>query len=80
VFDAEGYTTLIDNTKNSVKSGYYKGGQEVMVKAAKEKHGIEIEGKDIDALLEAYAAKKIEEAGVKPNEIATRYENEKKVL
>jgi len=49
---------------------------EIKAKELKEKHGIEVEGKDIDTVVEAYVAKKIAETGAKPSEWA----EEKKLL
>lgn len=80
VYNAEAYNTLIANTKESVKTGYYRGGQEVMVGKLKEEHGFDFPGKDIHLFLEKYAEKKIAEAGIGPDEARRQWEAEKKQL
>lgn len=53
-----------------------KAMSEIKAKELKEKHGIEIDGKDIDAVIEAYVSNKVAETGAKPAEWA----EEKKTL
>jgi hypothetical protein len=61
--------------KNRFEDGK-KAMSEIKAKELKEKHGIEIEGKDLDAVVEAYVGKKIADTGAKPAEWA----EEKKTL
>lgn len=49
---------------------------EIKAKELKEKHGIEIEGKDLDSVIDAYLSSKMKEAGANPSELA----KEKKIL
>lgn len=77
VYTNDEYNTLITNTKDSVKSGYYRGGQEVLLKQLKEKFELDVDGKDAEKILEAYAAKKIAEAGIDPGKAKKEWEEEK---
>ena len=49
---------------------------EIKAKELKEKYGIEVDGKDLDSVIEAYVANKVSETGAKPAEWA----DEKKTL
>ena len=64
VFKKEDYNARIEN----LKSTFQKQGQDFLIKEAKQKFGLEFEGKSIDTLAEKLRAKALEEAKVEPNE------------
>lgn len=80
VYNTETYNSLIANTKESVKTGYYRGGQEVMIGKLKEEYGFDFPGKDIHLFLEKFAEKKIAEAGIGPDEARQQWEAERRQL
>lgn len=66
------FNTFGTNRFSEGKSAF----SEIKAKELKETHGIEIDGKDIDKVIEAITAKKLKESGAKPDEWA----EEKKLL
>lgn len=70
-------------TANISKKGYNDGkvaGVEMAVKSAKEKHGLEFEGKDIDAFADSFKADIVAKAKIQPNEQIDTLTKEKKTL
>jgi ribosomal protein L11 len=65
-----------DNRFNEGK----KAASEILVKDLKVKHGLDFEGKSVDALLDHFAEKKIAEAKVAPDEQVKALKGEKKTL
>jgi len=57
-----------------------KAGSEILVKSLKEKHGLEVDGKSVDALLSAYAEKVITDAKIEPDKKVAALLTEKKTL
>lgn len=53
---------LETNTKNNVKGPFHQAGRELLVKELKTKAGVEVEGKDADAVLKAIQEKAIADA------------------
>lgn len=69
-----------EDDKNTFGNNRFEEGKramsEIKAKELKEKFGIEVEGKNLDTVIDAYATKKATEAGKKPEE----WEDEKKQL
>jgi len=75
-FTEEEQTTL---KKNSYEEGK-KAGVEMEIKSAKEKHGLEFQGKSIDGLLEAKGKKVLADAKIEPSEKVKELEGKIKIL
>ena len=76
VYTPEEHETFV---KNSQSAGYTDGkiaGEEMSVKAAREKFGLEFEGKKVDNLIEAFKTKTLTEANIKPSERIKELEGE----
>lgn len=72
VFKKEDYNARIENLKNT----FQKQGQDFLVKEAKQKFGLDFEGKSIDTFAEKLKAKALEEAKVEPNEKVKELQND----
>jgi hypothetical protein len=73
LFTDDEKTTFGNNRFNEGK----KAATEIAVKDLKTKHGLEFEGKTLDAALEAFAAKKLEEAKLPSDEKVKKLSDEK---
>lgn len=76
VFTDAGLSTMKENVKN----GALTAGMEIAIKNLKEKTGLDFEGKDPDEFINHFSEKVKSESNIKPAELTTRYEAEKKAL
>lgn len=72
VFDDASLTARDRNKYNEGKTA----GEEMLIKEAKRKHGIEVEGENIDKFVEALIGKAKKEANAKPDEKVTELEKQ----
>lgn len=72
VFDDATLTARDRNKYNEGKTA----GEEMLIKEAKRKHGVEVEGENIDKFIEALTSKAKKEANAKPDEKVTELEKQ----
>lgn len=74
------YETFLTNVKNEEYNNGKVKGVEMMIKEAREKHGLTFEGKSMDNFADAYKTKVLEEAKIEPSKKIQELESDKEKL